>query len=70
MFFSAYGPLLSSDLTFTHRTGWPSITDIIRLIRAARPTFEPTATSAVSFVPSARTQQPRNPDRTSRRATV
>ena len=30
-------------------------------MRAIRPTFEPTDTLAVSLVPSAITQQPRNP---------
>ena len=61
MFASAYGPLLSRDRTFTHITGWPCAAFIIRAILAARPMFEPAATSAVSFVPSAITQQPRNP---------
>ena len=39
---SAYGPPVSSDLTFTHMTGWLPMTDIIRLIRAAWLTDEPT----------------------------
>src|SRR5258707_7974692 len=65
---SAYGPLDSSDLTFTHITGSPPAACIIRLILVARPTFDPAATSAVSFVPSAITQQPLNPPRVRFRA--
>src|SRR6266571_6236927 len=63
MFASAYGPLLSSDFTFTHITGSPWAAFITRPILVARPTFEPAATSAVSLVPRAMTQQPRNPPR-------
>ena len=68
MFDSAYGPLTSSDLRLTHMTGSPFATDIIRPILVIRPTCEPTATSAVSFVPSAITQQPLNPAATIARA--
>ena len=39
---SAYGPLVTSDLTFTHSTGWLPITDIIRGIRSLIPIDEPT----------------------------
>src|SRR5262249_14023465 len=58
---SAYGPLDSSDLTFTHSTGAPWAAFIIRSTLIVRPIFDPAATSAVSFVPSAITQQPLNP---------
>jgi hypothetical protein len=58
MFASAYGPELSRDFTSTHMTGWWPMSAIISLIRCARPTSEPTYTSAVSLVPSAITQQP------------
>ncbi len=61
MLASEYGPLASSDLRLTHITGSPCAARIIRSIRVIRPTLEPTATSAVSLVPSAMTQQPRNP---------
>ena len=50
--------------------GWLPITDIICLIRAGRLTTEPMATSAVSLVPRASTQQPRYPSWTSCWATV
>ena len=43
MLLSAYGPVASSDFTFTHMTGWSPISDIISLIRVARLTGEPTA---------------------------
>src|SRR5580658_3454186 len=65
---SAYGPYASSDLTLTHITGSPRATDIISLILVVNPTLEPTATLAVSLVPSAMTQQPRKPDLTRSRA--
>ena len=42
----------------TQSTGSLPITDIMRSMRAARLTVEPTATFAVSVVPRARTQQP------------
>ena len=58
MFDSAYGPDDRIDFTSTHMTGWLPMIDIIVLIRWARLTSEPTATSAVSLVPSAITQQP------------
>src|ERR1700691_2547917 len=61
MLASAYGPEDSSEMTLTHMTGSPWAADIIRWILVIRPTLEPTATSAVSLVPSASTQQPRNP---------
>ena len=50
---------LMTEAVETHITGWLPIADIIRSIRVVSPTDEPTATSAVSFVPSARTQHPR-----------
>src|ERR1700689_851630 len=58
---SAYGPEESSEITLTHMTGSPCAAAIIRWIRVMSPTFDPTATSAVSLVPSASTQQPRKP---------
>ncbi len=61
MLASAYGPLRSSDFTLTHITGSPCAAFMTRPILVTRPTFEPAATSAVSLVPSAMTQQPRNP---------
>src|SRR5579875_242954 len=60
-FASAQGPDVTCVRTFTQSTGWPRATDIIRAILAARPTREPAATSALSLVPSANTQQPRKP---------
>ena len=68
MFGSAYGPDDSSEITLTHMTGSPWAAAIIRWIRVISPTLEPTATSAVSLVPSASTQQPRKPCRRSCRA--
>src|SRR6266480_2526809 len=62
---SEYGPVASSDLTLTHMTGWLPISDIICLTRAGRLTTEPMATSAVSLVPRASTQQPRSEEHTS-----
>ena len=67
---SEYGPVASSDLTLTHMTGALPISDIICLIRAGRLTTEPMATSAVSLVPRASTQQPRYPSWTSCWATA
>jgi len=61
MLASAYGPAGTSEMTLTHITGSPCATDIISRIRAARLTLDPMATSAVSLVPRAITQQPRNP---------
>src|SRR5580698_11447845 len=60
---SAYGPLESRDFTLTHITGWPWAADIIRAIRVDSGVSEPAATSAVSSVPRASTQQPRKPSR-------
>ena len=67
---SEYGPLAASDLTFTQSTGAVPSRAIIRWMRSASLTLDPTATSAASLVPSARTQQPWYPARMSRRATV
>src|SRR5215469_6133939 len=61
MFASDHGPPLRSVCVLTHMTGSPCAADIISWIRAVRPTFELTATLAVSLVPSAKTQQPLNP---------
>src|SRR5580704_10329366 len=61
MLASAYGPECSSEITFTHITGSPLVAAIISVILAGRPTLDPTATSAVSLVPRASTQQPENP---------
>ena len=61
MFGSAYGPAVSNDLALIQSTGSPSATCIIRSMRRSRPKFEPAATFAASFVPSASTQQPSKP---------
>src|ERR1035438_1430449 len=61
MLVSDQGPDGSRVFTFTHITGAPFATDISSWIRAIRPTLEPADTFAVSLVPSATTQQPRNP---------
>src|SRR6266699_1498002 len=63
MLTSAYGPLESRDFTLIQSTGSPRAAFIMRSILVVRPMFEPAATSAVSLVPSAMTQQPRNPPR-------
>src|ERR1700760_3742441 len=55
---SAYGPEESTDLTLTHITSCPLTACIISCMRCTSPTFDPTAASAVSLVPSANTQHP------------
>src|SRR6266567_9440472 len=61
MFASDQGPDGSRVFTFTHMTGAPWATDMSSRMRPIRPTLEPTDTFAVSLVPRAITQQPRNP---------
>src|SRR5579859_1100382 len=60
-FVFAQGPADSSVRVLTHSTGWPCATAIIWAMRAIMPTEDPAATLAASFVPSAKTQQPRYP---------
>ena len=58
MFPAAYGPLATSDFTFTHITGASPRVDIMVSIRSSSPIVDPTETLAVSLVPRASTQQP------------